>query len=442
MQPSARLAAAIELLESIEAAITSRGMPADRLVSDYFRARRYAGSKDKRAISDYVYAVLRSREWLMWGLVQAGMPLSGRSLLLAHLARQEVESLELFDAGDSFAPDALSVAEQEAITALTTLDWRAAPESIQQNVPAWAAGGLQARFGEEFSEGAAALLENAPLDVRLNALRARSSDIKQHLNIEPQDIEKHQYSKSGFRIKSRINLGAEKAYRDGMIEIQDEAAQIAAALVGAKPGHQVIDLCAGGGGKSLAIAADMENRGQIYAFDISGKRLDDFRTRLKRAGIHNIQVSRIAAEGEGRATALNEFDKSADRVLVDVPCTGSGTWRRSPDQRWRFDEVSLADLTALQASLLSEGAAMVKPGGRLIYMTCSLLPSENEQIIQEFMAKSHSVWKLCDYKAVWQEVLESPVPGTLASVPECLQLAPHAHDTDGFFTAIFERVPQ
>jgi 16S rRNA (cytosine967-C5)-methyltransferase len=439
MQPSARLAAAIELLDSIEAAILSRGIPADRIVSDYFRARRYAGSKDKRAISDLVYAVLRSRELFAWALSQAGLPLTGRSLVLAHISTHDAGSLPLFGADDGFAPPALSHEEQVVAQALEVLDWAGAPEAAQLNVPGWTEEGLRARFAADFASGAAALGENAPLDVRLNKLRARNSDINSYLNISKEDIEKNRYSSSGYRIKSRINLGAEKAYRDGMVEVQDEAAQIASSLVGARAGHQVIELCAGAGGKSLAIAAEMENRGQIHAFDISGKRLADFRTRLKRAGVHNIQVIRLAAEGEGRVDALKPFVGSADRVVVDVPCTGSGTWRRSPDQRWRFDSDSLADLNKLQASLLAEGAELVRPGGRLCYMTCSLLPAENEAIIQRFMGSSAAGWKLLNYRDIWQETLESAVPDTLSSMPECLQLAPHAHDTDGFFVAVIER---
>jgi 16S rRNA (cytosine967-C5)-methyltransferase len=439
MQPSARLAAAIELLDSIEAAIVSRGMPADRIVSDYFRARRYAGSKDKRAISDLVYAVLRSRELLVWALSKGALSLSGRSLLLAHLSAHDAGSLALLGADDGFAPPALSADERAGVHALQVLDWCAAPEAAQLNVPGWAEEGLRARFGGGFASGAAALGENAPLDIRLNTLRARGKDINSCINISPEDIEKHKFSPSGFRIKARINLGAEKAYRDGLVEVQDEAAQIASSLVGARAGHQVIELCAGAGGKSLAIAAEMENRGQIHAFDISGKRLADFRTRLKRAGVHNIQVIRLAAEGEGRADALKPFAGSADRVVVDVPCTGSGTWRRSPDQRWRFDTGSLAELNRLQASLLGEAAALVRPGGRLYYMTCSLLPQENEAIIQSFMGYSGSDWQLLDYREVWQETLASEAPETLSSLPSCLQLAPHAHDTDGFFVAVLER---
>lgn len=439
MQPSARLAAAIELLDSIEAAILSRGMPADRIVSDYFRARRYAGSKDKRAISDLVYAVLRAREWLMWGLAQAGLAPSGRALLIAQLSRQSDGMLALFGTGDSFAPEGLNEEEARSVRLLAGLGWGQAPLAARLNIPAWAEEGLRARFGADFEQGGTALLENAPLDVRLNMLRANENKLTQYLKINHQDIEKHKYSNFGWRIVARLNLGAEKAYRDGLVEIQDEAAQVASGLVGARAGHQVIDLCAGAGGKSLAMAAEMENRGQIHAFDISGKRLADFRARLKRAGVHNIQVIRLAAEGDGRADALRPFGASADRVVVDVPCTGSGTWRRSPDQRWRFDSESLKDLNHLQASLLAEGAGMVRPGGRLYYMTCSLLPQENEHIVQGFMAASGAKWRLLDYRDVWQETLENAAPQTLSSIQECLQLAPHAHGTDGFFVAVFER---
>ena len=439
MQPSARLAATIEILDSIEAAIASRGLPADRLVADYFRARRFAGSKDKRAISDHVYAVLRSREWLLWGLAHIGADISARALFIAHLVRHDSAQLALFAADDQFAPDALSDEEQHIITQLAALDWTQAPGDARSDVPSWASAGLRKRFGPAFEQAAMALQGTAPLDVRVNGLKADGFNIKLNISISSEDIEKNKYSEFGYRIKARLNLPSEKAYRDGMLEVQDEAAQVAAALVATAPGQQVVDLCAGGGGKSLAVAAVMENRGQIHAFDISGKRLADFRTRLQRAGYRNIQVTRIGREAAARSSAFAGLSGKADRVIVDTPCSGTGTWRRSPDLRWRFDGESLAELHKTQAGLLREAATLAKPGGRVVYMTCSLLPSENEDIIQGFMAEAGEGWQLLDYRDIWADVLKSVVPDTLSLEPKCLQLAPHSHDTDGFFVAVLER---
>ncbi len=183
----------------------------------------------------------------------------------------------------------------------------------------------------------------------------------------------------------------------------------------------------------------MANKGQIHAFDISGRRLGEFRTRLQRAGCRNIQVTHIGTEVEGRISAFADLQGLAHRVMLDVPCSGSGTWRRNPDQRWRFNAERLAELAETQHQLMEEGAMMVALGGRLIYMTCSMLLEENEAIIERFLAKNRESWCLLDYRGIWANVLESPSPHTLSSLRECLQLAPHVHETDGFFVAILER---
>ncbi|WP_417449591.1 RsmB/NOP family class I SAM-dependent RNA methyltransferase [Kordiimonas sp.] len=335
----------------------------------------------------------------------------------------------------------MAITEDEALTVgkLLDLDWATAPVEAQLNVPAWAVSGLKERFGDDFAVAMASFLRSAPLDVRINALKNVDFDLSKNINVSAKYIEKNRYSQFGYRIATRVNLGAEKAYRDGLVEIQDEAAQVASALVAAQPGHQVIDQCAGGGGKSLAVAADMTNRGQIHAFDISGKRLANFRARIQRAGARNIQVTRIAPQGEGRKTAINGLQGKADRVLVDVPCTGTGTWRRNPDQRWRYNNKALAELNVQQADLLREGGALVKVGGWLVYMTCSVLPSENEHIVQSFIEQSKDDWQLLDYRDVWRKVFDGNRPDTSALELKCLQLVPHIHDTDGFFIAILER---
>ncbi len=221
--------------------------------------------------------------------------------------------------------------------------------------------------------------------------------------------------------------------------MQDEAAQVASSLADAFPGAQVVDLCAGAGGKTLAMAAAMENRGQIHAFDISPKRLSSLKKRMQRAGARTIQVHQVTASGAGREIAFGPLEGKMDRVVVDAPCTGTGTWRRSPDQRWRFDTEGLKDQAALQGTLLSEGAKLVKQGGRLVYMTCSVLPEENEDVVAAFLkSQPEGAWKVLDYKAVWADTLPGVPAETLALRPEFLQLAPHAHDTDGFFLAVLE----
>lgn len=440
MQPSARIAAGIELLSQIEEAIKSGGAPADRLVADYFRARRYAGSKDRRAVTESIYAVLRMRERLLWALGRLNHQPTARSLYILYLCEEAPEQLGLFGEKDKVhAPAALDEAERTLVESVAGFDWAAAPPGIEVNVPDWARGGFEERLGAALVEGAKALNEAAPLDVRINRLKCPDENLTKILKNSSELFEKHEFSNSGYRSKSRINLANEKAYQSGLIEVQDEAAQVAASLAATGPGMQVVDLCAGAGGKSLAAAPDMENKGQIHAFDISGARLKELRHRLQRAGCRNIQVTKLGIDDESRTKALAPLKNNADRVLLDVPCSGSGTWRRSPDQRWRFDANSLKKLNKVQEGLLREGAGLVKVGGRLIYMTCSILPDENERIVESFLAHASSNWHVIDYRAVWEQVLKSECPQSLALNNAFLQLAPHRHGTDGFFVAILER---
>jgi len=440
MQPAARLSAAIELLTDIEEKMASKGTPADVLVTKFFRARRYAGSKDKRAISDYVYGILRARGLYLWALKLLGAELTGRNMMLVHLARHEPDSFRYFGEENPFAPTRLHEEEEDFLRKLKRLDWHDAPVEASYNLPDWALPGLERRFGKQLAIAGASLNETAPLDIRVNSLKASGKSFDQILKNESELFEKNKLSCLGYRAAGPINLGANKAFSDGLIEIQDEAAQIASSLVAAAPGMQVTDLCAGAGGKTLAMAAEMENRGQIHAFDISPKRLSSLKKRMQRAGARNIQVHLIAAEGAGREIAFGPMEGKMDRVVVDAPCTGTGTWRRSPDQRWRFDADSLKAQTALQGKLLAEGAKLVRAGGRLVYMTCSVLPEENEDVVAAFMkVQPKDAWKVVDYHTQWAESLPGDAPETLAMTPEFLQLAPHAHDTDGFFLAILER---
>lgn len=439
MQPAARLTAAIELLSDIEAKIAARGAPADVLVQGFFRARRYAGSKDRRAVTGYVYGVLRNRALYMWALSQCRADVTARNLILVHLMLTDEAGIDLFGLDSPFAPTALTFDEEEMLGRLRRLKLVDAPIDVRVNLPHWALDGMTARFGNSLQVAAEALNETAPMDIRLNSLKPASQSIIHKFNSVSEVFIKNRFSEFGYRAIESINLGGDKAYKDGLIEVQDEAAQVASALVEARPGMQVIDLCAGAGGKSLALAAAMEGKGQIHAFDVSSPRLAALKTRMQRAAARNIQVHRIAPDGPGREIAFGPFAAKADRVVVDAPCTGTGTWRRSPDQRWRFDRDGLRDMAALQLSLLKEAATMVAPGGRLVYMTCSVLPEENEQVVEAFMGHGGAAWRLMDYRTIWQNMLPGEPAETLALDPACLQLAPHAHGTDGFFCAIFER---
>lgn len=441
MQPAARLSAAIELLFDIEEKMAAKAAPADVLVTKFFRARRYAGSKDKRAISGYVYGILRARGLYLWALKELGAKPTVRNMMIVHLARHESDSLKHFGEENPFAPTRLHEEEEDFLRKLKRIDWHAAPVEAAYNLPTWALPGLKRRFGKSLATAAASLNETAPLDIRVNSLKTSGKSFDDILKNESELFEKNEFSCLGYRAKGPINLGAHPAFSDGLIEVQDEAAQVASSLADAFPGAQIVDLCAGAGGKTLAMAAAMENRGQIHAFDISPKRLSSLKKRMQRAGARTIQVHQIAADGAGREIAFGPMEGKMDRVVVDAPCTGTGTWRRSPDQRWRFDEASLKAQAALQGRLLAEGAKLVKPGGRLVYMTCSVLPEENEDVVTAFLgSQPKGAWQLMDYKAIWADTLPGKPAETLALTPECLQLAPHAHDTDGFFLTVLERI--
>jgi len=437
MRPSARYAALIELLEQIEDAVIARGYPADVLVNSYFRARRYAGSKDRRAISELVYGVLRDRERLLWAQGQVDAEVTARSLVITYVTLNDPKALGMFMGEDQYGPTPFDEAEKSFVTALQALDILAAPATVKANLPRWAAAGFEARYGDKSVEAAAALNCQAPLDLRVNTLKA-NPEFRSEVKHETTQFEITAYSPLALRSHKHVGLGGIAEYELGQLEVQDEAAQLASLLVDAEPGMQVVDLCAGAGGKSLAVAAKMENSGQLYAFDISAKRLRECHKRADRAGAHNIQISQLPGQAAERKAKLAELAGLCDRAYVDVPCSGTGTWRRSPDQRWRWDEGELAALNETQLGLLREAAELLKLGGRLIYMSCSLLPAENEDIIREFLASSKG-WTLLNYRDIWKKVIGGPAPVSDALMPQALQLSPMHHQTDGFFVAVLER---
>lgn len=442
MRPAARLQAVIEVLQSIEDGIRQDGAPADVLFSGYCRSRRYIGSKDRRAISSLVYAVLRRRGYHIWRVEKARLDLSGRSLLLSHLASEDEDALTLFGDDAAHSPPALSPSERASLAAFPNdiQDIQNAPVSATQEVPPFLLDPLQSRFGADFDKAVAALNGVAPLDIRSNPIRPAKNLISQIREIS-EDIVKTEYSPIGYRSVAKGKISGSASYAAGSIEIQDEAAQVACYLVDAEPGMSVVDLCAGAGGKALLVSALMQNRGQLFAFDVSADRLKGLAPRLKRAGCRNIQSSLLPDAGEGRERKLSGFSGKVDRVIVDAPCSGTGTWRRNPDQRWRLSDKKIDAYAGLQSRLLKEASPLVKPGGRLIYMTCSLLPIENEDVVARFMADASDEWRLLNYRAIWKDVLPGKAPETASSTPECLQFVPHMHQTDGFFIAIMEKSP-
>jgi 16S rRNA (cytosine967-C5)-methyltransferase len=430
--PSARLEAAITLLAAIDAATR----PADAVANDFFRDRRFIGSGDRRAVSDRVWRVLRARRRLTW-LVPAATP----RLLIAASLLTEAWSLagvaETFS-GDRFAPAILSATEHAAVRRIEgkTLDDPAMPEPVRLELPDWLYPRMLRRFGPDLAGEMAALNEPAPLDLRVNVLKATVAEAQAALAAEGWEARPTPLSPWGLRIDGRRPITTGPAFQTGVVEIQDEGSQLVAALTGAAPGMRVVDWCAGAGGKTLAMAAMMRNRGQIVACDVSAHRLEGAVRRLRRAGAHNVECHHVAPGDKWAKRRAGAFD----RVLVDAPCTGTGTWRRNPDARHRLAEQDLLELVEKQSSILDTAQALVsRSGGRLIYATCSLLEEENEAQVSAFLAR-HPEFVVVPAGQVWP-FKDGPFDEGRGDwlQGEFLSLTPARNGTDGFFAAVLER---
>lgn len=429
MTPAARLSAAIELLAAVEGAPRK---PADAVANDFFRQRRYIGSGDRRAVSDRAWSVLRARRRLDWWLVRAGLTPTPRLLVAASLLTGgwSLEGLDQSYSGGKYAPTALSAEERRGLRAVAghTLDHPEMPEAVRLEIPDWILPDLAARFGDNLAPELAALGEPAPLDLRVNLLRGSRDDARAALAREGIEAEPTPLSPWGLRVKGRRPVTTGAAFQDGLVEIQDEGSQVVALLVGAAPGMRVLDWCAGAGGKTLALAMAMGNQGHVAACDVNAHRLDGAIRRLRRAGVHNVERHLIAAGDKWAKRRAGTFD----RVLVDAPCSGTGTWRRNPDARLRLRAEDVAELSAKQQAILADAARMVRPGGRLVYATCSLLPAENESKVDQFLA-AHADFRVLPLPAAWSG------PGGPPGGGDSLALTPLRHGTDGFFAAVMER---
>jgi 16S rRNA (cytosine967-C5)-methyltransferase len=427
LTPAARIAAAIDLLEVIEGAPKR---PADAVANDFFRSRRYIGSGDRRAVSERVWTVLRTRRRLGWWLGetrQSARLLVAASLLLEGWAKAGVA--QAFSGGQ-FAPLPLSGAENGVLSRIAghTLNHPTMADAVRLEVPDWLLASLAARFGADLAAEMAALAEPAPLDMRVNLLKCDREQARMALAAEGWEAEPMKLSPWGLRIDGRRPVTSGPAFQSGLVEIQDEGSQLVAAMVAAAPGMRVVDWCAGAGGKTLALAGMMQNRGQIVACDVSAPRLDGAVRRLRRAGVHNVERHLVEAGDKWLKRRAGTFD----RVLVDAPCTGTGTWRRNPDARLRLKPADLAELLPKQASILDTAQSLVRTGGRLVYATCSLLEEENEAQVTGFLLR-HPAFRIVPLAQAWP--LDAPPPNS----GDFLSLTPARHGTDGFFTAVLER---
>ncbi len=429
MTPAARLAASIELLTEIDA---FPRRPADAVANDFFRARRFIGSGDRRAVSDRAWRVLRARRRLTWWIEQAKTTPTPRMLVAASLLLEGWTAAGVAQSysGGQYGPAPMLRSEADAARALEghTLTHPEMPAAIALEVSDWVLPHLQARFGDRLDAEMAATLDPAPLDLRVNLLKGTRDEARAALLAEGLETEPTPLSPWGLRIEGRRAVTTGAAFQSGLVEIQDEGSQLVAALVGAAPEMRVVDWCAGAGGKTLALAMLMRNRGHLMACDVSAPRLDGAVRRLRRAGVHNAERHLVGPGDKWAKRRAGAFD----RVLVDAPCTGTGTWRRNPDARLRLRPIDLEELVPKQAAILDAAARLVRPGGRLIYATCSLLPEENEAQVESFLVRT-SGFAVVPLPAAWTLATPGPGPGPF------LSLTPLRHNTDGFFAAVLER---
>lgn len=434
MTPAARIQAQIEVLGSI----LSGRAPADRVLGDYLRARRYVGSKDRRAIQDAVYGVLRNFAKLTWWCVRGGRDApDARALVLAAQAllerREAAQAAALFDGGN-YHPAPLAEAETAMLAALAGRDMESAEQdaATRLEVPVWLLPRLEAAFGQALETELQALNTDAPVDLRVNSLAGDLEAARAALASDGIEAAPVPGVPLALRLTARRPVQGTQAFRAGLVEVQDAGSQIAAQLCGAQPGMAIADFCAGGGGKTLALAAAMENRGNLVALDVAQGRLDRSAARLRRAGVSIVERRVLPDANWLRAQAA-----AFDLLLVDAPCSGSGAWRRDPYARWQLDEEQLARYAQAQADSLEQAAGLVRPGGRLVYVTCSLLPEENEVRVQAFL-QAHDGFSAQSAAEAWAAAglpmpPESPFKGTF------VQLTPARHGTDGFFVAVLAR---
>jgi 16S rRNA (cytosine967-C5)-methyltransferase len=418
MHPNALLDLATELLR----AVLKLDAPADGVVSAFFRKHKALGARERHALAETAYAVLRRRP-LYLHLAQSG-----------HGALERRLAILAWQGQDSLLRGALGPAEQQWRQQVRALDPSGFSDKLRHNLPDWLAGAVRPRLGDEgFWQLVRALDEQAPLDLRVNTLKLKREQAQQSLAEAGIESVPTPHSPWGLRVQGKPALNKLPIYIGGGVEVQDEGSQLLAALLDPKRGEMVVDFCAGAGGKTLAIGAAMRSTGRLYAFDVSGHRLEALKPRLKRSGLSNVHPAQIAHERDDRVKRLTG---KIDRVLVDAPCSGMGTLRRNPDLKWRQSPKAVAELQAKQLAILDSAARLLKPGGRLVYATCSLLEDENEQVASAFGA-AHADFVPQDAAALLEAAHVADAQGLTEGGH--LRLWPHRHGTDGFFAAVWER---
>ena len=418
MHPNALLELATDLLHKV----MQFDSPTDGIVSAFFREHRALGARERHSLAETTYNVLRNR-LLYQHLAQSGKGEMDRRLVLLG-----------WQGNEGFLRAALNEHEQQWLEKVKLVDRASLPEKLRHNLPEWLADPLHMALGDEFWPLVDSLNQSAALDLRVNTFKAKREGVQAALAKANIKALATPYSPWGLRIQGKPALSKLDVFTQGEVEVQDEGSQLLALMTDAKRGEMVVDFCAGAGGKTLALGASMRNTGRLYAFDTSGHRLAALKPRLARSGLSNVYPVQIAHERDDR---IKRLAGKIDRVLVDAPCSGLGTLRRNPDMKWRQSPEAIEELKAKQASILASAARLLKPGGRLVYATCSLLEDENEAVANSFSEAQGRNFKTLRAS----EVLEKAHVANASTIvrDQFLRLWPHRHATDGFFAAAWER---
>lgn len=415
-------------VESLLHEIMRFTQPADGIVSLYFRMNKQLGHRERGQIAEAAFAVLRRKiEFAQFAESGTG-PLMRRLALLGLRATLGPELIK-----HHADPDAVTWLER-----LSQIDRQILSPQVRSNLPEWLYTRLVNHFGEQQTiDLAESWLKPASLDIRVNLMRARREEVAEQLKTQGTQWENHltPYSPHGLRLKHKPALATSSLFLNGTIEVQDEGSQLLCQLLAPRRGEMIADFCAGAGGKTLALGALMRSTGRLYAFDISENRLARLKPRLARSGLSNVHSVLIDSENDIK---IKRLSGKMDRVLVDAPCSGLGTLRRNPDLKWRQSPESITELTQKQLSILSSASRLVKPGGRLVYATCSVLPEENTTIVNAFLQAHPDFQRLNASQILIDQDIQLPTT-ELSSTHEDLMLLPHLHHTDGFFAAVLER---
>jgi len=438
MHPNALIEACAQLVRQ---ALTFEH-PADAVVSRFFRDNRGLGQRERAALAETVYTVLRKKLLFDHMAPSGSGPRERRLAILGYAHWQDEEARranpQARHGPRDFLQGALNDRERQWLAQCDAVDEADLLERHRHNLPEWLVAPLKAQLGDEFWPEVTALSQSAPLDLRVNIFKEKRQLTQEELAKAAIKTEVTPYSPWGLRAVGKPQLAKLPAFVRGAIEVQDEGSQLLALLVDAKRGEMVVDFCAGAGGKTLALGASMRSTGRLYAFDVSAHRLDALKPRLARSGLSNVHPAAIAHERDDR---IKRLAGKIDRVLVDAPCSGLGTLRRNPDLKWRQNPKTIEELVVKQAAILDSAARLLKPGGRLVYATCSVLPQENEEIAEAFSA-AHPEFVPLEVGEVLAQ-LKVPDAASLCSGGEAgtryLRLWPHRHKTDGFFAAVWQR---